>query len=304
MRFWEKWFELRTPRFGVLTTWFFCVIAMILASLPIDHQVGERLGAGSVFGFLPVELLQSTWLYHSARVVLFLSALLWACYRAVPWSSWLTAIAFTLVWSLRMENTSHAAHIFNASNMLIFIHAMWFHFYRRPIRDSIRERRFWTSQTYPEWVFQLSLFYLCWFHTWAGLTKIQESGFDWGNGLSLQIWVYLWGAKQSPTTQLLLSSRTLTRLLQTGALIFETTAILGIFSKWFRWIVGFNLLGFYLGVLTTFIGYGFHINAILVALFLLPTRELIMRWEKSRENQTSRSEGQQIPIPQQPAQNF
>ena len=40
------------------------------------------------------------------------------------------------------------------------------------------------------------------------------SGPSWANGTSLQLWTYLWGRPWSPTTQLILSSRTFTQVLQ------------------------------------------------------------------------------------------
>lgn len=270
-------FERRLPQFGQLCTWLLCGLSVILAACSFEPETGERLIPATVFSWLPTSVLQSPITMIAARIVLAASAIAWALRRFIPWSSWLTALSFTLVWSLRMENTSHAAHIFNVTNMLLFVHAMWYQFEHRSIRASLEQRRFWSTRLYPNWVFVLSVFYICWFHTWAGLTKMQHSGLDWGNGLSLQLWVHLWGWPGSPTTQLLLASRTLTRLLQTGALVFETMSILGIFSKWLRWIVGFNLLGFYLGVLTTFVDYGFHANAIIVAVFLLPVREWMDR---------------------------
>lgn len=277
MNTWEQLFRRTTPRFGHFTTWILCGLAVVLALLPFEHQTGERLSSGTILSGLPSEFLESRWTMLVARAGLLVCALAWILRRVLPWSAWGTACLFTVVWALRMENTSHAAHIFNATNMLLFVHAMWYHVERQAIADSLQAGTFWQARLYPNWVFGLSVFYLCWFHTWAGATKIAVSGFDWGNGLSLQLWVYLWGWPGSPTTQLLLSSRSLTQVLQTGALVFETSSVLGIFSKWLRWIVGFNLLGFYCGVLTTFVDYGFHANALLVALFLLPTRQWIER---------------------------
>ena len=41
------------------------------------------------------------------------------------------------MWSLRMENMTNGAHIFNVTNMLLVIHAMWFHFRATEIRTAI-----------------------------------------------------------------------------------------------------------------------------------------------------------------------
>ena len=58
--------------------------------------------------------------------------------------------------------------------------------------------------------------------------------------------------------------------MQTGALVIECACILVVFNRWLRYGLGFGLFGFYLGVLTTFVTFGFHFNALLVVWFLLP----------------------------------
>ena len=63
--------------------------------------------------------------------------------------------------------------------------------------------------------------------------------------------------------------------MQTGALVIECASILCIFGSRLRYGVGIGLTGFYIGVLTTFVTFGFHFNAVLVALFLLPVDWMI-----------------------------
>ena len=63
--------------------------------------------------------------------------------------------------------------------------------------------------------------------------------------------------------------------MQTGALAIECLSVLCIFNRWFRYGIGLALFGFYLGVLTTFVDFGFHFNAVLVAFFLLPVDRLL-----------------------------
>ena len=126
------------------------------------------------------------------------------------------------------------------------------------------------QRCYPRWVFMLSVFYLGWFHSLAGFTKILSSGFGWGNGVSLQLWTKLFGWGPSPFGQLLLYDARLTAWMQTGALTIECACILVIFNRWLRYGLGTALFGFYMGVLTTFVTFGFHFNALLVVWFLLP----------------------------------
>ena len=118
----------------------------------------------------------------------------------------------------------------------------------------------------PRWVSLASIAYIGIFHTAAGLSKLSFSGLGWANGTSLQLWTYLWGRPWSPTTQLILSSRTFTQGLQALTLVLETAGILAIFPRLRPWI-GWGLVAFYAGVLTTF-DYGFQFNALIYGALL------------------------------------
>ena len=82
----------------------------------------------------------------------------------------------------------------------------------------------------------------------------------------------------------------LTAVLQSGALAIECLSILAIFHWSLRYLVGFGLIGFYVGVLGTFVTFGFHFNAVLVALFLLPCDRLFeLNFERSSKQRTADS---------------
>jgi len=277
-------FDRATPRFGQVTVWLLLLFAVVLALTPIEFDSGPRSEhPATVFSWLPASLIQSPIFFTAVRVGLLASTILWALRIWIPWSCWSTVACFTLMWSLRMENLTNGAHIFNVTNMLLVIHAMWFHFYRHEIRSGIQQGTFWEDKNYPRWVFWLCVFYLGWFHSLAGFTKLACCGPTWGNGTSMQLWVNLFGLKASPFAQLMLFDSRLTALLQTGALVIECLSILAIFHRSLRYLVGFGLIGFYAGVLGTFVTFGFHFNAILVALFLLPADRLLgLHFDNSR----------------------
>lgn len=262
-------FERSHPRFGQLVVWVLLSFCLILAALPVHYMTGQRIGPATILAFLPDAVVRTELLYQATRITLVISALLWATQRLVPWTCWITVVSCTALWSLRMENTYHAAHIFNVTNMLLVLHAGWYQFYSLQIRQSRREGRFWTSALYPRWVYLLSVFYIGLFHTWAGLSKLRYSGIDWGNGVSLQLWIHLFGWPGSVASQLLLDHPAIAKAAQSSALLVETLAILALIPG-MRVVVGLALLGLYLGILTTFVDFGFHFNALLVAMFLLP----------------------------------
>ena len=156
---------------------------------------------------------------------------------------------------------------------MLFIHAAWYQFRRHEIRAAVADGSFWHRALYPAWVFQLSVFSIALFHTYAGLSKLFISGVSWASGLSLQLWIHLWGV-DSALTGLLLSERTLAQALQVGTLVIETGAVLALISRRWRWAMGLGLMGLYVGILATF-KFNFQYNALIVALFFLPTYALL-----------------------------
>lgn len=267
---WRAWLlQTDSFRFGMLCTYVLLAFTFIVALSPIEFSEGARAEVpATIFSWLPSSLIRNPIFFTTVRFCLLASTLAWGLRYGVPWTSWSTSFLAFLYWALRMENLTNGAHIFHATSMLMFIHAAWFHFYHREINAAFRGET--DTRCYPRWVFFLSIFYLGWFHSLAGFTKIATSGFGWGTGTSLQLWVDLFGWEGSPFGQLLLVDNRLTAWMQTGALVIECVSILVIFNRWFRYAIGLGLFGFYLGVLTTFIDFGFHFNATLVLLFLLP----------------------------------
>lgn len=268
---------LSRPHFGQATTLILLGFCLLMAAIPVQHMQGPRIGPATVLSLLPDHLLSAPLLHQLARVFLVGSAILWAMQWFIPWSCWATVIAFTTVWALRMENTYHADHIFNVTNMLLVIHAMWYQFYCPEIRQSLAARQFWQTPLYPRWVFLLSVFYIGLYHTLAGVSKLSFSDLVWANGLSLQLWVHLWGWPGSPFGNVILENRTLATIFQNAVLILELMAILALPLRRLRTVIGIGLLCFYAGVLGTFVEFGFYFNAILVAMLLLPVEPYLRR---------------------------
>ncbi len=278
---WSTWLLDRAHlRYGVISVRILLVVVILVALFPIEFSIGPRSETpATMFAWLPVGLLRNGLFFTAVRIGLVVAALMWWWRVWTPVSCWLTVGFGLLLWSLRMENLTNGAHVFNVTNMLLVVHAMWFQFYHREINAALdgtvaggagELASEAVQRCYPRWVFMLCVFYLGWFHSLAGFTKILSSGFGWGNGVSLQLWTKLFGWEPSPFGQLLMYDDRLTTWMQTGALVIECACILVVFNRWLRYGLGFGLFGFYLGVLTTFVTFGFHFNALLVVWFLLP----------------------------------
>jgi hypothetical protein len=264
------------PHFNQLVIWVLLATALFVALWPFfPVHAGPRQGTATLLFWLPDAALDSPALFWFFRVTLLLGIALWLLRRGLPWSCWLVVVGFTGLWSMQVENAHNTNHIFHMTNMLLAIQAIWITADAAAIKEAIDNRTYWTTPLVPRWVSLASIAYIGLFHTAAGLSKLAFSGADWASGTPLQIWTHLWGYRWSPTTQLILSSRSLTQVLQVLTLIVETAGILAIVPRLRVWI-GLALLGFYLGVLATF-DYGFQFNALLTAIYLLPLETWITR---------------------------
>jgi hypothetical protein len=274
---WLQRLEERTlPHFNQVVIWSLLVVAATLAVWGFEVKTGPRGGFVSLLSWLPDAVMRSMAVWLAVRAVLIVGIVLWATQRWLPWSCWLVVASFTALWSLHVETTTNTAHIFNMTNMLLVIQAIWITADAGLIRERLNEGTFWRLPLVPRWVSLASIAYIGVFHTAAGLSKLVFSGPEWANGISLQLWTYLWGRPWSPTTQLMLASRGFTQALQVLTLVVETAGVLAVFPR-LRTAIGLGLVAFYAGVLATF-DYGFQFNAFFTALYFLPVEAIVTRW--------------------------
>jgi hypothetical protein len=240
--------------------------ATVVAFLPDAVRCDERVLQGSA------------WLFYAAAV-------LWAAQVLLPWSSWLAALAFTLVMALHFENKNALSHSTHLTCVLLWLYALWYGCCAGDIRRALRAGRFWSTPLYPNWVQALALFYVGFFYSLSGVSKLAHSGVAWANGTSLQVWVMLWGDKASVWTQLLLEHRWLAQLLQATTLAAEIAALPAVFFRRARVLEGLALVGFHIGSISVF-HYTFHANAVLIGLLFLPLDRwvpaLALRWQARR----------------------
>lgn len=267
-------YQRQLVHFNQIVVWVLLGAAVTLALWPLALHEGPREGVASLLFWLPDGVVRSPVVWLIVRGWLLAGALLWLIGRGVPWSCWLTVGAFTTLWSLHVETTYQAAHIFHVPNTLLIFQALWHTADAPRLRQARASGRFWDAPLVPRWLPLVSIAYLGLFHTAAGMSKLYASGWGWPSGLSLQLWVYLWGYPASPTTRLLLASRTAARAAQWLTLLFETAGVLAVVPVLRPWI-GAGLVLFYLGVLLTF-PYGFAFNAVLTALYLLPCERWLL----------------------------
>src|SRR4051812_47890555 len=174
--FLDWFFERSLPHFGQLATWLLLSAALWLARYPYELASGPRQWPASLLSWLPAEVLASPASFWIARGFLLVGVVLWFWRKLLPWSCWLTVIAFTGLWSLHVENSWHTNHCFQMTNNLLFIQALWETLCAGEIRKATKNGRYWQTPLYPRWVTLAAVAYIGLFHTAAGLSKLTFSG--------------------------------------------------------------------------------------------------------------------------------
>lgn len=275
------------PHFGVFTLTLLligccCAMSYFLV-MRGETKPGPRVGTSSVLSALPDRLLLDDRLFYGSAVLFVVAGVLWLGHVAIPWTSWLCALGYNLAVALYLENAQHVSHTGHLAGNLLLIHALWYHFYGRDMRQAFRDGRFWATPLYPRWTHLLCVWYIGVFYGMSGAYKWYCSGPDWPNGLSLQLWVDLWGDRDySPLTGPVLANRHLATALQWVTILGETAGFLAIVSRTARPFVGLALIGLHIGAISVF-RWGFYVNLAMLLLFFFPCDRWIAAWFKRGE---------------------
>jgi hypothetical protein len=296
----DQFGERCPPHYGVLV-----LISLLVGSVPLavyfllawpgQHEHGGRAGPATVLSPLPDGLLLDRRTQIAFGAVFAISAVAWAAHRLLPWSPVMAAVSFTGVVALYVENATQLTHVAHLTNALLVLYALWYWTCRDDIAVALRGRRFWRSPLYPRWVYSCSVFAVGYFYGISGLMKWLTSGPGWANGTSLQIWAQVFPRDpQSIWTELVVSHRELARAMQWAALFGETAGFLAIVSRLLRPWVGLLLIAFHFGQILLF-GWGFHANAVILALVFLPIYEWFAYRSERRDTPAVREESPPAP---------
>jgi len=267
--------ETSRPFFGQFSLWVLLLASVYLvASLDGGYPHREKGVTASVIGYvLPASVFSNEQIFTLCRYSFFAATFCWFFRRFLPISSWLTVILYTVTISFYWENLPWFRHKYILPNWLLLAYALWMHFYQHEIRAARKEKRFWNTALFPNWVYFLSVFSIAIFYTFSGISKLRWAGLEWGSGLSLQIWMTLFGDSRSLVTQLVLSDRLYAMVLQSGALLLECLAFLAIFSRRCRIAIALGLISLHLSIATTF-HIDFATNVLLLSVYFLPMYQM------------------------------
>ncbi len=264
------------PHVGQFVVWGILLHAIVFLPVHLPLSAGPRNSPATVLSLLPEVILTAPPVFHFFRWLLVAAGILWALQLLVPLSSWVSVIAYTITVALVFENSTQIDHTKNLANLVLFVHAMWYHFHASDIRTALNRNAFWTSRVYPRWIHSLSISCIAIYHSNAALSKLLQSGIEWTNGLSLQLWVHLMGREHSLINTLILSSRTTAALMQWATLLVEASSLVAVFCPRLRVPIGVALLGLYVGIADSF-GFCFALNGFLIAAFFFPWAGIIDR---------------------------
>lgn len=289
----EQLLERARPHYAVLGTWVLLATALWLVTnthwtapgsertlLDDPHArdairpvVGDPV---TLLAWLPAEVLFDDVLYWTLRWAFVGFAVLWALHLALPWSSWLAALAFTATVSVYQQRWSSVDHTLHVTNMALLAWALGYHAAAGVMRRARRQGRFWSTPVFPRWTRWLAVVHVALFYGLAGISKLRVSGLDWPNGLSLQLWIHVFGQRDTAMSQWLLGHRGAAAAVQWAALTVELSALAAPLSRLARPVVGLALVAMHVGIWRSF-GWSFAGNVVVAVLVLLPVEELADR---------------------------
>ena len=271
------------PLFGQLTLWVLIAVSIyIVGDTHLSFQSYPKGTTVSLLGYVvPEKFFALPYALFFFKGVFFVSAAAWSLLpflgRARIWiiqpltaiAPWVCVLSYTIIVSIFWENLPWFRHKFIVPNWILLYYALWYFFYRDDIAASIINKKFWLNPNlYPRWVYLGSVLSIALLYNYGGVSKLLAAGFNWGDGLSLQLWVSMMGNPDFILTDFILSDRENAHLLQRGVTIVQLFALLALIPH-LRPVIGLGLIAFQLSVELTF-GIPFRGNVILLAVFFLP----------------------------------
>ncbi len=242
-----NWFN--DQRFGVLTVRVLLLMTIGMSLLPFEPSPNAMTGGDVTFlSRVPQEELRDPLVVYGFQVVVVLASVFWLLNWLSPWSCWVVVASFAGLSALRIENSTELCHSYWLLWMLLVVHALWYSFYSSPVRSN---GPVGTNQNYPAWVYFLCVLVLAWFHTLSGVGKWMAADPDWANGwkwadgVSLQMWLQMYGNPDSRLVRFLLQEVDVARVVQQAILVIELTAILAVLTPTLRRFVGVALVVYY-----------------------------------------------------------
>lgn len=184
--------------------------------------------------------------HQAVGLVAFLSALLWIFKRLLPWAPIVCALSHGLQTSLEESLMFNYGHSRLPGVALLSLYAGLYTLRRSGFSKALRERRFWLTNIYPQWVFALILTYMGLFYSTAGMIKILLGREGLVDGLTLQLLLVRASGVElenvSWFAQPLVRYRLLADVSMFTSVLLETGAMVAFLIPWLRALWAFGLI--------------------------------------------------------------
>lgn len=213
--------------------------------LPYKGEVGIP---ATILGFFFRDQLSDPNFFNGSRYLWYIFGSLW-CLNVLPRVS-ATIAGLSYLWfsSMLFENSPgaeiHSVHMYP---MMILLYMAFYLFYGKETQKCFHPKKgIDLNVTGPRWGLELIVYTIGISHSWAGISKIMDSGLNWANGVSLQLWVYLWGLDNF-MNDLVINYTTFAKFSQWSVLIVESSAVIAFFLRGkSRFLAGVLLVSFHL----------------------------------------------------------
>jgi hypothetical protein len=180
--------------------------------------------------------------------------------------------------SLYLENRVEHDHTFILLTQVLILYYLWYQFDARRIKRCLKEKTFWRTKLFPQWIYPAVLFLVAYQYFTSAILRLMSSGPSWADGSSLQIWAFLWGDPLSPLTQAIVQDQFKSSILMHITLGLELFAPILLIFRPSRWIAGFILIGFHVANELIF-NLGFHYNFFIIILYFYPLQNLARKFK-------------------------
>lgn len=229
-----------------------CLVVSFLSTLSIIFfeklpSKGEVGIPATFLGHFIREALSNPLYFELSRGLFVLFGLLWCIQIFTPITSWLTSLSYLFFSSMIFENSPGAErHSIHMVPMVFLTFSLYYQFYYRELRESVSSTfKINKNIVGPSWGFDMLVLAIGMSHSWAGISKVVESGLGWANGTSLQLWVHLWGLDNF-LNKMVLSSKEFAIFSQWAVLIVEASAGVALCFKRYRFLWACLLVFFHL----------------------------------------------------------
>ncbi|GEM_PF-5385466 len=229
-----------------------CLIVCYLSTCSIIFYeklptVGEIGVPATLIGHFFREALSNPIIFDYSRIVFLVAGGLWSLNLLTPFTGWLTSLSYLLFTSMIFENSPGAErHSIHLVPMLFLIFSIYYQFYSQELKNSISiPNGIKLDISGPRWCIDLLVFVIGINHSWAGFSKFLESGLGWSNGISLQLWVHMWG-QDNYLNDLIINSTRFAIFSQWSVIIVESSAVCAFFFRKNRVWWGLLLIFFHL----------------------------------------------------------